>query len=215
MYQKMLLSDKVVESIETAIKSGFYQLGDQMPNELQLAEELGVSRATLREAIKILISKNIFEVKRGVGTFISKTPGFSVDALGLEFIDLNHQVSDVQRLIRYLDGEELNAYIHLSYEMQTEIHRNLKSCGSNVVQMILAIFETAEKIALYRQSTFKYRMMLLSHEAYLKAINLDLLFIDEPLKIVFDDFVSALGEERVIVHYDNFFSRIHLIKQEA
>ena len=77
MYPKMLLSEKIAESIIDGIRREFYKPGDQMPNELQLSEELGVSRATLREAFKVLISKNILVVRRGIGTFVSDVPGFS------------------------------------------------------------------------------------------------------------------------------------------
>ena len=215
MYQKMLLSDKVVESIENAIKNGFYKIGDQMPNEIQLSEELGVSRATLREAIKILISKNVFEVKRGIGTFVSQTPGFSVDALGLEFIDLNHQINEIQRTMRYMDFEELSAFPHLSYEMQTNIRDGLRQYGGKTSQLLAAIFEATEKIALFRQSTFKHRMILLSHEAFIKAVDLNQNLEDELLKKVFDTFVETLGEERMNTHYDDFITRVRLIEQEA
>lgn len=45
--------------------------GEKLPNEVELARELGVSRTTLREALHALISRNILEVRRGRGTFVS------------------------------------------------------------------------------------------------------------------------------------------------
>ena len=47
--------------------------GDKLPTEIEFAEQLGVARNSVREAIKMLISIGVIEVKRGVGTFISKT----------------------------------------------------------------------------------------------------------------------------------------------
>lgn len=46
--------------------------GEKLPNELDLAQELGVSRATLREAIQSLAVQGVLEVRRGLGTFVSR-----------------------------------------------------------------------------------------------------------------------------------------------
>ncbi|SKA82402.1 DNA-binding transcriptional regulator, FadR family [Clostridium sp. USBA 49] len=50
--------------------------GDKLPNENELSSELGVSRTTLREAIRILVAHNVLEIKRGKGTFITNNPNF-------------------------------------------------------------------------------------------------------------------------------------------
>ena len=47
------------------------QPGDKLPNEVDLSQELGVSRATLREAIRSLCTQGVLEVHRGRGTFVS------------------------------------------------------------------------------------------------------------------------------------------------
>lgn len=46
--------------------------GEKLPNELELSQKLGVSRATLREAIQSLIGQGLLEVRRGKGTFVSE-----------------------------------------------------------------------------------------------------------------------------------------------
>ncbi len=45
--------------------------GDKLPNEVELSAQLGVSRATLREAIRTLADRGVLEVRRGRGTFVS------------------------------------------------------------------------------------------------------------------------------------------------
>ena len=45
--------------------------GDKLPNEVELSAQLGVSRATLREAIRTLTARGVLEVRRGRGTFVS------------------------------------------------------------------------------------------------------------------------------------------------
>ena len=46
--------------------------GEKLPNEVELARELGVSRATLREAIRTLTAQGVLEVRRGKGTFVAQ-----------------------------------------------------------------------------------------------------------------------------------------------
>jgi hypothetical protein len=48
------LVDEVLERLQEKIFSGEYEVGDRLPTEPQLMEELGVGRSTLRESIKIL-----------------------------------------------------------------------------------------------------------------------------------------------------------------
>ncbi|MBM6974325.1 FCD domain-containing protein [Intestinimonas butyriciproducens] len=49
--------------------------GEKLPNELDLSQELGVSRTTLREAIRALVTQGVLEVRRGKGTFVSEQVG--------------------------------------------------------------------------------------------------------------------------------------------
>ena len=49
--------------------------GEKLPNELELSQELGVSRTTLREAIRALVTQGVLEVRRGKGTFVSEQVG--------------------------------------------------------------------------------------------------------------------------------------------
>ncbi len=46
--------------------------GEKLPNELELSQEMGISRATLREAIRELVTQGVLEVRRGRGTFVSQ-----------------------------------------------------------------------------------------------------------------------------------------------
>lgn len=87
MFDKGILSQKIADNIKDLIKEQKLQPEDKLPNELELAEQLNVSRSTVREAIKILVSKNILEVKRGRGTYVSENPGIIKDPLGVTFMD--------------------------------------------------------------------------------------------------------------------------------
>lgn len=59
--------------------------GDKFPSEAELIAMFGVSRSTVREAIKLLMAENIVEIRRGKGTYIAAKPGMTKDPLGLNF----------------------------------------------------------------------------------------------------------------------------------
>lgn len=80
------LSVRTAEEIKEMILSGEYPTGAKIPNEQELIEKFSVSRSTLREAIKILVSQNVLEIRRGIGTYVMNTPGVSDDPLGLAFL---------------------------------------------------------------------------------------------------------------------------------
>ena len=81
-----LLTRTVEKKIIKIIKESHMQPGDKRKNEYELAELLEVSRGTIREAIKSLVSRNILEVRQGAGTFVSNKNGIPEDPLGLTFI---------------------------------------------------------------------------------------------------------------------------------
>lgn len=69
-----LLYLQVIDRLKDDIEKGIYQEGDQLPSEFVLARQLGVSRATLREAFRVLEDENIVIRRHGVGTFVRSRP---------------------------------------------------------------------------------------------------------------------------------------------
>lgn len=59
---------QVAEQLEKAILDGSLAAGDRISNEVSLAQELGLSRPTMRQAIQLLVDKGLLVRKRGVGT---------------------------------------------------------------------------------------------------------------------------------------------------
>jgi DNA-binding FadR family transcriptional regulator len=69
--------EKVVDEIKDAIESDKLKPGDKLPGEIELAKVLGVSRVTVREALRILELSGLILVKQGArgGAFIKKVDG--------------------------------------------------------------------------------------------------------------------------------------------
>ena len=61
--------------------------GDRIPSEVQLAKEIGVSRTSLREAVRLLIAKGVLEIQRGKGTFVTAAPDVTDGLLGISMIE--------------------------------------------------------------------------------------------------------------------------------
>jgi GntR family transcriptional regulator len=68
---------QVIDKIKRDIETGYYKEKEKLPSEFLLAKQLGVSRATLREALRILEEENVVIRRHGVGTFVSTRPLFS------------------------------------------------------------------------------------------------------------------------------------------
>jgi GntR family transcriptional repressor for pyruvate dehydrogenase complex len=67
----MSVTTKAVDKIREKIANGEIGPGDRLPPELELAEELGVSRGSLREAVRALSQINVLDVRRGDGTYVT------------------------------------------------------------------------------------------------------------------------------------------------
>lgn len=80
------LSHGVATQIRDLIRGEKLKPADKLPNEHELTRLFGVSRPTVREAVKLLASQNVVEIMRGRGTFVSRTPGISSDPLGLDLV---------------------------------------------------------------------------------------------------------------------------------
>src|ERR1700733_5395247 len=65
------LYEQIVQQIEESVLKGTLKPGDQLPAERELAQQLGVSRTAVREAVKTLREKGLVEAYSGRGTFIT------------------------------------------------------------------------------------------------------------------------------------------------
>ena len=67
------LSQRTADTLRQMIlEKKIYTFGEKLPNENELSEKLGISRTTLREAIRTLVSEGILVVQRGKGTFVAE-----------------------------------------------------------------------------------------------------------------------------------------------
>lgn len=133
MIEEKRLSDKIANDILTMITiENKYAPGEQLPNELELSEELQVSRTTLREAIRILVTNGILEIKRGRGTFVKEQ--LNVDELSHSFHDLSNTTINAKDLYE----------MRLIFEPEAAYYATLRATEQEL-EGILAYGETIER----------------------------------------------------------------------
>lgn len=69
--QTARLYEQIVLQIEELMQKGVLKAGDQLPAERELAQQFGVSRTAVREAVKALREKGLVEAYAGRGTFVT------------------------------------------------------------------------------------------------------------------------------------------------
>ena len=95
----MALTDEAILRIKEMIVSGQLKPGDRLPREADLADDLGLSRNSLREAVRALALINILDVRQGDGTYVtSLDPDLLLDAL--KFVVDFHRDDSVLEFLR-------------------------------------------------------------------------------------------------------------------
>lgn len=84
---KKTLTEKAAQDLLIYVQEQQLSEGDRLPNEYELSKRLGVGRNTVREAVRLLASRNILRIKQGSGTFLSDQPGMVEDPLGFIFME--------------------------------------------------------------------------------------------------------------------------------
>ena len=81
------LPEQIADKLREMIIQENMQTGSKLPAEAELMARFGVSRSTVREAVKILQTERIVDIRQGQGTFLCAMPGLADDPLGLRFAD--------------------------------------------------------------------------------------------------------------------------------
>jgi GntR family transcriptional regulator, transcriptional repressor for pyruvate dehydrogenase complex len=89
----MRVTDEAIDRIKQMIVAGELRPGDRLPREADLAARLGLSRNSLREAVKALALIRVLEVRQGDGTFVtSLDPSLLMETMGF-VLDLHQDAS--------------------------------------------------------------------------------------------------------------------------
>lgn len=117
---------QVIDRLKQDIEKGVYREKEKLPSEFELAKQLGVSRATLREALRILEEESVIIRRHGVGTFVNSKPLFTS---GIE------QLSSVTSMIIRAGMTPGTIFLKSQTLESTEadVHRFSCQTGENIV----------------------------------------------------------------------------------
>ena len=150
------LSATVVRQIEQLILRGILRPGERLPAERDLAERLGVSRPSLREAIAELHEGGLLVSRAGAGVFVG-------DVLGSAFSPA---------LIRLMNGHDEAVYDYISFRRDREglAAERASRLGSDYdLQVVDAIFRKMEAAHLKRDPTDEAELDAQFHMAIVEA----------------------------------------------
>lgn len=180
--QHKTLAERTADVICDMLYRNNYRVGAKLPNELELARQLEVSRNTVRQAIRILVERNILEVQRGAGTFVSAKLGMSDDPLGLSMIldqkKLLWDLLDVRMMIEprmaalaaeRRTAEEVRQLKDICtrlenacrrgenyYELDMEFHTFVAGCSKNLV--VHSLYPAICQMIILQESVIPERM---------------------------------------------------------
>jgi GntR family transcriptional repressor for pyruvate dehydrogenase complex len=69
--RRLRLADAVAAELEQMIVRGDYEVGERLPPERVLAEQFGVGRSSMREALKVVEADGLLTINHGVGVFVA------------------------------------------------------------------------------------------------------------------------------------------------
>ena len=193
-------SSYVAEQIIDAIDNGVYQPGDRLPSERKIADQMGVSRNSVREALSALQIVEVVETKAGSGTYIKSQPQ-----------EVN--ISDALNMAK--TGEDLLEVWEARREVEIALAKLAwKRAGDQSLEEIRVILSRLEEAArennyeryVEENANFHMKIAELAENSYLKDALKSLLGVTEEhlLKDMVGDYESymkkSLESHRDIVH---------------
>ena len=128
------LTDDAIARIQQMIVSGELRPGQRLPPEKELSESLGLSRNSLREAVKALELIRVLDVRRGDGTYVtSLEPAVLLEAVSF-VVDMHHDRSlvDLLEVRRILEpASAVLATARASEQQIEDLHALMQSVGED------------------------------------------------------------------------------------
>ena len=194
----MKLSDKAKTNLlELITVQKKYKPGDKLPNENDLATELGVSRTTLREAIQYLSTQGVLEIRRGKGTYVADN-STAKEEFGFDELNVMHiKIKDLYELRMMFEPDM--AYYATQRATEEEIAEILK-LGEQLEEVSKTnqeapVLNEQFHIAIARAShnEFGVKLMEIINEALIQAF--------EESRISQILYTDVVDDHRMIMNY--------------
>ncbi|MGO8819743.1 MAG: FadR/GntR family transcriptional regulator [Desulfomonilaceae bacterium] len=180
------MSEKVGEQLIKAISEGRFKVGEKLPSQPDLAELMGVSRPSIREAVKLLELQGMIETVQGGGTIVRNVAAQEIrtpievllDADKEKILELtdvrallevwsakraasNRTEDELQQILSLIEGMEKDfetGSIH--YELDVKFHKEIAGATHNTIltHLLGSFFDLIrESIKFHREQMFVSR----------------------------------------------------------
>ena len=156
------LSDSVIEEIKRMIETGELKEGDKLPNQLEFASQLGVSRPSLREALQILTLVGVIAQKPGMGTVIKST---NLTILTEQLFP--PLVSDMKATLELLDARCLIEKGVTALAVKNATEEEIEKMARLIEKMTIALKEDRIKDYSAFDTQFHHCVAIASHNRYM------------------------------------------------
>ena len=142
--EKLSNVDLVIDRIKTLLIEQKLKPGDLLPSENMLTESIGVSRGTIREAMKILAAFGIIEIRRGNGTYIATSANRKIfDPLIFSLIITN---TDSEELIQLREMMEVGVIELIIKNATDEDIEELKTAHQEMENLVNAGVDDLDRL---------------------------------------------------------------------
>ena len=164
VHDNRALSEEIIVQISDALVAGELKPGDRLPPERELAEQFGVSRTVIRDAVKTLAGRGILHVKHGAGIFVTTSEENAIGRLGalsdilpLQGVSLR-DLFEIRKVLE-AEGAEWAARRRNDYHLKRlrgileDAYRNsenLEVLSERDAQFHVAIAEASQNLVLVR-----------------------------------------------------------------
>ncbi|QHQ61411.1 FCD domain-containing protein [Anaerocolumna sedimenticola] len=177
MPKSKMLSERIADDILSMITiEKRFLPGDKLPNENELSTELNISRTTLREAIRILVTSDVLEIRRGKGTFVTSYANNRENFGFEEFNSVKVDAKDLYEMRLIFEPEA--AYYATERATENELKRIIQY-GRRVEQKIINGEDRTEEeqafhksIAKATHNEFMNKLMPIIYQAIHKGVTL-------------------------------------------
>lgn len=136
------------DRLRQLMREKFYRVGDQIPSEEALVQMFRVSRATVREALKLLEEEKVITVRHGLGRFVALDPNsqISEDVTRLESVTEMSQnmgftlETEVLSFYNEIASDKVAAHLNLTAGERVYVLKRVRKAGGEIIIFSIDIF---------------------------------------------------------------------------
>ncbi|QQE73146.1 FadR family transcriptional regulator [Brevibacillus composti] len=151
---RMSLAEQVAHQMDSMIRTGKWPVGTRIPPEPELVNQLGVSRNTVREAVRALVHTGMLETRQGDGTYVSSSSDLgaalqrrckrsnivetlevrsALEQEAARLAALRRTEEDVEEMLRWLRASDAAETIEQYIDADMKLHQSIIRAADNSI----------------------------------------------------------------------------------